>query len=165
MLTKNQLKQLRNEISLNSVFLKDYSNSFYIKEKTVCAFFESFLEYIDELAPGMDFYDAIEKYDNIDILYNYYLDSCIDGYDPLLKDDFIAYKSDCVFFGCVIYDYDIDYDEVVLTATYNHNEKNGAMILSKMTKNKLYYDYKLEKYYFRKNKRKYYIDDFEKVRA
>ena len=40
-MTYKQFKQLRNEIVLNSLFLKDYSNSFYIKNKTVCAFFDS----------------------------------------------------------------------------------------------------------------------------
>ena len=75
MLTKNQLKQLRKEIVLNSLYLKDYSNSLYIKEKTACAFFDSYIEYLYEIATedqfkSKDILDVIDRYDNIDNLYN-----------------------------------------------------------------------------------------------
>ena len=79
MLTKKEMEQLRNKIVLNSMFYSDYGNSFGIDEKRVFAFFDGFTEYIthDESGDyiGDDKYlDALEKYDNIDAIYNYYLD-------------------------------------------------------------------------------------------
>lgn len=72
MLSKRQLKQLRSEIVMNSVFLKDYSNSLNINEKTACNFFDGYSEYIDD--------ENLQ--DNINNLYDYY---CIYDYDPLVR--------------------------------------------------------------------------------
>lgn len=89
MLTKKQLKQLRKEIVLNSLFISDYNNSLYIDNNAVCAFMDAYLENLCDIAScdgyEGDVIDIIHKYDNIDNLYNYYLDSCVDGYDPLSK--------------------------------------------------------------------------------
>ena len=76
MLTRKQLKQLKSEIVLNSLFLKDYSNTLYISEKTVYNFFEAYIENLYDIAASDDFnskdiIDILEKYDNIDNLYNY----------------------------------------------------------------------------------------------
>lgn len=74
MLTRLQLRQLRNEITINSLFLKDYSNTLDIDPKKVYNFFDSFLDYIfEERSNGLDFYDVLDKYDNISTLYDYYL--------------------------------------------------------------------------------------------
>lgn len=77
MLTKNELKQLRKEIVLNSVFIKDYSNSLGIDENKVCTFFEGYAEYLNELALSskdykIGYYERITKYDTINNLWNYY---------------------------------------------------------------------------------------------
>lgn len=91
MLTKNELKQLRNEIVLNSLFIKDYSNSLGVGEKKTCDFFSSFAEYIDSKAfekcsNGSDYYEELERLDNIDELWNYYIDF---ENDPLKKSVYI----------------------------------------------------------------------------
>ena len=160
MLTKNQLKQLRNEITINSVFLKDYSNSLYIKEKTAFYFFDSFMDYIDNTYNfnNMDFYELLEIHDNIDELYQYYCDSCIDGYDPLLQDDYIAYFNNLIYAGCVIYNID---DYKVVCATYYMN-KYGNMIINKITRNKVYYDNDGDSY-IKKCNNKYYLSNFIKT--
>ena len=61
MLTKNQLKTLRNDVVLNSLFLKDYSNNLYIKNDNVCAFFDSYMEYLNELAQNDAFSGDISE--------------------------------------------------------------------------------------------------------
>lgn len=162
MLSKKELKQLRKEIILNSVFLKDYNNSLYIKEKTACDFFNSYMEYLQELSDSKEL-DDIFKHDNFNNLWNYYLLLCHDGYDPLCKDDFIAYFNDCVFSGCVIYDIKLDYDYSVIAASYVSRGVNGNFNSDKVTINKLQYDRKKEGYYFIKNHRRYYINDFMKT--
>lgn len=44
-LNESQVIQLRNEITLNSLFLGDYKNSFGIDVEEVCNFFDSFLSW------------------------------------------------------------------------------------------------------------------------
>lgn len=163
MLTKTQLKQLRNEIVLNSLFLKDYENSFYIYGKTCCDFFDSYVNYLYELATEnndnkLDIMNIIDKYDNIENLYNYYL---MFACDPLPRDGYIAFINDTVFSGVFIYDFDIHIEDWVIAASFYHSQKDGLKV-DKITKNKLYYDCKKEAYYFNKNKRKYYLNDFIK---
>lgn len=160
MLTKNQLKQLRNEICMNSIFLKDYSNSLFIKEKTVKLFFDSFMDYIyEEYSNGLNYYDVIDAHDNIDDLYNYYI-----GFDddPLLQDDYIAYKHLNNSDGIVIYLID-DYIlyPTVKTAFMNSNLFNGCFN-TRITENRLY-ESKNNGYYFIKNHQRYYINDFMRV--
>ena len=82
--TKEDLQSLRNEIVLNSLFVSDYNNSFGISAKSVCDFFDSYMEFLSELAfednfkigdpsKGMHTYDEFfEKYDTIDNLMEWY---------------------------------------------------------------------------------------------
>ena len=56
MLTKNQLYNLRKQVTINSVMLKDYSNNMFISEKTACNFFDSYIEYLYELARDDNYY-------------------------------------------------------------------------------------------------------------
>ena len=84
MLSKTQLKQLRKEIVLNSLFISDYENSFNIDANDVCIFFEGYFEdlcYIlkDEIGEeeynklsSDNFYKKVFEKDNIDNLCNYY---------------------------------------------------------------------------------------------
>lgn len=160
MLTKKQLKQLRNEITLNSLYLNDYNNSLFIKEKTACNFFEGYIEYLYEIANNetLDVFDLIDKYDNVDNLYNYYI-----GFDddPLLQDDFIAYKHINNSDSIVIY----KIDDYILYPTI----KTAFMCLhglyyenTKIKEYKLYESIK-NGYYFKINNTRYYINDFVRV--
>lgn len=165
MLTKNQLKQLRKEIVLNSLYLNDYNNSLFIKNKTVCAFMDSYIEYLYEIAhennfKSDDILDVIDEYDDIDNLYNYYL--CYED-DPLLQDDYIASKllnnSDVI----VIYSIDSSYiylNNYVLVAIHY---LSGLYIYNTKIKKYKLYDSSKRGYYFNYNKNRYYIDDFIKV--
>ena len=77
MLNKNELKQLRNEIVLNSVFLKDYKNSLGINENKVCSFFDGYMEYLCELSYNkngneLEYNEFLKRYDTIENLWNYY---------------------------------------------------------------------------------------------
>ena len=49
-LTKNKLWALRQEIVLNSLFMPDYQNSFGFTAQSVFAFFDGYMDYLDELA-------------------------------------------------------------------------------------------------------------------
>ena len=75
-LTDEQLQQLRNEITLGSMYYDDYENSLGIDSHAVCDFFDGYLEYCyeimeeDGLNPEWD--DVFEKYDNIDEISTYY---------------------------------------------------------------------------------------------
>lgn len=74
-LNKNQLKKLRKEVKLNSLFIDDYKNSFNIDPHTVCDFFDGYLDlaYSEEPDDDMHFLDFLKKVDNIDDMYEYYL--------------------------------------------------------------------------------------------
>lgn len=162
MLTKRQLKQLRNEIVLNSLFYKDYSNSLYIKEKTACDFFDGYVEYLLEIAQENNIktdsiLDIIYLYDNINNLWNYY--NLIEG-DALPRDNYIAYKNDSVFSGLVIYYLSSDY---VICASYFLSGYDNHFNNDKTTRNKLYYSSKKDDYYFIKHKTRYYLKDFMRV--
>lgn len=164
MLTKKQLKQLRKEITLNSLYLKDYNNNLFIKEKTACNFFDGYIEYLYEIAhennfKSNDVIDVLNEYDNIENLFNYYI-----GFDddPLLQDDYIAYKHLNNSDGIVIYLID-DYIlyPTVKTAFMNSNLSNGCFN-TRITENRLY-ESKNNGYYFIKNHHRYYINDFMRV--
>lgn len=159
MLNKKELKQLRNEITLNSVMLKDYSNSLYIKDITACSFFDSYIEYLQELSNSDDINDIL-KHDNFNNLYNYYLMLCGGGYDPLCKDDYIAYFNNSVFSGVVVYFINSYY---VVAASYGLLGVNNSFNNDRITTNRLYYSSKKDGYYFIKNHRRYYINNFIKT--
>lgn len=78
-LTKQDLTKLRKEIVLNSLYYSDYRNSFGFSEKSVCAFFEGYVEYITEIAEedgfvftDNNFFNMVNKYDTEDNLLSWY---------------------------------------------------------------------------------------------
>lgn len=167
MLTKKQLKQLRSEITLNSLFFNDYSNTLYIKNKTACVFFDGYMEYIYDLATeekhnnNLNVFDVIDEYDNIINLYNYYCDCCVNGCDPLLQDDFIASKSINNSDAIVIYNIENSYIYNCVLVAFCCLD-GLCMKSTKIKKYKLYLSSK-NGYYFKVNKIRYYINDFIKV--
>ena len=77
-LSLSQLKELRYEVVLNSLFLKDYENSFGIDPKEVCDFFDGYVQYLFEIAEeklhrDYDFYEVIENYDSTSNLLKYFM--------------------------------------------------------------------------------------------
>lgn len=78
-LTSSELWKLRNEITLNSIYIADYENSFRFNAKDVCNFFDGFIDYLSDEAEEdgiTDFEVALEKYDNEEFLYTWFL--CFD---------------------------------------------------------------------------------------
>lgn len=77
--TKEDLWSLRQEITLNSLFMGDYQNSFGIEPESANAFFDSYVSYICELAEedgkydDRDILDIFADYDNPDNLYSWYM--------------------------------------------------------------------------------------------
>ena len=49
-LTDKALLQLRQEITLGSLFIADYNNSFGISPNQVCDFFDGYVSYLEEIA-------------------------------------------------------------------------------------------------------------------
>lgn len=82
--TIEDLTKLRGDIVLNSIYTSDYNNSFGIKAHCMCAFFDGYLSYIEEIANedgftnwgSSEFYD---KYDTPNNLYSWYY--CFDDFD------------------------------------------------------------------------------------
>lgn len=77
-LTSSELWQLRNEITLNSLYIADYKNSFRFNAKDVCDFFDGYVNYLFELAkedkfPTDDTFAVFDKYDTDDNLYSWFL--------------------------------------------------------------------------------------------
>lgn len=159
MLTKNKLIELRKNIILNSAFLDDYKNNLYIKEKTACSFFDSYLDDLKEKYDPenkLDLIDLLDLYDNKENLYNYYISL---DYDALSQDDYIAYYNDLIFSGCLLYGIEYGIDDYAIAATYYM--KNGIMHINKITKNKIYYNG--DDAYIIKLNHKYYLKDFIKT--
>lgn len=73
-LNKEQLWQLRQEIVLNSLYLRDYNNSFNIDQQECCTFFDGYVEslYMYEGNNNADFFEIAEKHDNIENLYGFW---------------------------------------------------------------------------------------------
>ena len=89
MLTRQELKKLRNQVCKCSLFYSDYENTLGIDRKVVSDFFDGYFEYLIEVAEengenlnviGNTYYDRIFKYDNIENLENWYM--CFEE-DPL----------------------------------------------------------------------------------
>lgn len=81
-MTKEELWNLRLEIVLGSLFLKDYSNSFGIPVSTCCDFFDGFIDdCFDRESDNISFQQVCDKYDNPDSLWEYY---CFMGVDDSL---------------------------------------------------------------------------------
>ena len=77
MLNKKDLQVLRNEIVLNSLFISDYENSFGLNLWEVNAFFDGYLDYLEDLMLENDctdenYFDNLKKYDTLENLWNYY---------------------------------------------------------------------------------------------
>ena len=100
-MTKQELQQLRNEITLNSLYTSDYDNSFNIDPRQVQDFFDSYLEnceYIPNDNGDMlcdmdlsynDYYDTLFTIaNNIDYLWEFY---CTFDEDPLSQKYFEKY--------------------------------------------------------------------------
>lgn len=102
-MTKQELQQLRNEITLNSLYTSDYNNSFNIDPRQVQDFFDGYLEYCEyipndngdmlgDLVGTMsydDYYDTLFTIaNNIDTLYDYYI---YFEEDPLSQEYFEKY--------------------------------------------------------------------------
>lgn len=76
-LTREQLEQLRDEITLCSLYTTDFENSFGIPRDICQNFFDGYAEYLGELIveDGHDddeYFEVIGEYDNIDTLEEYY---------------------------------------------------------------------------------------------
>jgi len=76
-LTSSELWKLRDEITLNSIYVADYENSFRFNAKCICAFFDGYVDYLFELAeedkfPVDDEFAVFDKYDTEDNLYNWF---------------------------------------------------------------------------------------------
>lgn len=92
-MTKQELQQLRNEITLNSLYTSDYENSFNIDPRQVQDFFDGWLEYCSEdieYTNDIDYYNTLFKIaNNIDNLIDYYIYMFED--DPLSQEFFEKY--------------------------------------------------------------------------
>jgi len=78
-LTREQLLELRKQVVLNSLYISDYENSFGIDPNKVCLFFDSYMEYLNELLDesgyeykANNYFDEIFKLDNDDNLIDYF---------------------------------------------------------------------------------------------
>ena len=85
--TKEQLWELRQEVPIGSLFIKDYRNSFGIDPRKVCDFFDGYLDFLeDEMEYQIsdfndrDFWNLLDEFDTPDNLEEWYY--CFDE-DPL----------------------------------------------------------------------------------
>ena len=87
-MNKKTLWELRQEIVLNSLYVADYQNSFGYTAKSVCDFFDGYMDYLDELATeeyGSDCpLEQIFSFDNAENLFDWYgcFDLCPFQRDP-----------------------------------------------------------------------------------
>ena len=162
MLNKKQFKQLRNEIVLNSLFLKDYNNSFYIKNKTAYAFFDSAIESVNDEYKEKSSKDIDISDITTEMLYNYYKTL---EYDPLCSDDYIAYcyKKCCNAISDGLFIYEIKYgcDDYALASYFIDNPDYGCTT-SPLRWYKIKSDRQGDKYIEYK-KHRYYLDHFIKA--
>jgi hypothetical protein len=75
-INENTLWKLRKEIVLGSLYYSDYANSFGFTTHSVCDFFDSYLDYLVELAEekfGINYtYEDALSFDNEYNLYNWW---------------------------------------------------------------------------------------------
>ena len=77
-LGKTQLKRLREDIVLNSLFIADYNNRYGIDPHVVCDFFDGYMDYLGELErekyghelPKIE--DFFREFDAFENLYNWW---------------------------------------------------------------------------------------------
>lgn len=74
-LSNKEVYALRKEICLNSLFTKDYSNSFDINPEEVLDFFTGYVDYLYEIKEldTDDFFEIVDMYDNYNNLVNYFM--------------------------------------------------------------------------------------------
>ena len=78
---RRNLKKLRGECCVNSLYISDYVNSFGLNKNVVFDFFEGYVDYLYELAEDkydgksseVDVADILKEYDTIDNLEQWYL--------------------------------------------------------------------------------------------
>ena len=157
-MNKNDFYKLRKNIVLNSLFLKDYTNNFYIKPQTVCAFFDSAIDYINNEYKELNGCDIDITKITAKMLYDYYKSM---DYDPLPHDNFIAVLNFSAFNGLCIYDVVYDIDDYIIMSYFYHSDISG-LITSKPRQYKIYNDDIGDAYIIYK-KQRYYINDFMKV--
>lgn len=75
-LTIDELWQLREEIKLYSLYIADYDNSFDFYPNDVCAFFEGYCDYLDELQSEGDKSIPALEYDSKENLWSWF--NCYD---------------------------------------------------------------------------------------
>lgn len=88
-LTSSELWKLRDEITLNSIYIADYRNSFRFNAKDICTFFDGYVDYLFELAeedkfPTDDEIAVFDKYDTEDNLYSWF--NCYDDFSWVKSD-------------------------------------------------------------------------------
>ena len=76
-LGKKQLSRLRQDITLCSIFLSDYTNRYQIDTNKVFDFFDAYSEYLRDLMledgyADENYFDLISSYDTIENLFNYH---------------------------------------------------------------------------------------------
>lgn len=87
-MTREDLQQLRNEIVLNSIYFYDYANSFGFNVHDICAFFDGYYSYLEELVEedGKECTtDNVIEYDTIDNLECWF--NCYDDLSWVRIDD------------------------------------------------------------------------------
>lgn len=100
-MTRQELQQLRQQITLNSVFTDDYINSFNIDPRQVQDFFDSWLDTCEYMSNGNgvllcdmnlshdDYYNTLFAIaNNMDYLWEFY---CSYAEDPLSEEFFEQY--------------------------------------------------------------------------
>ena len=161
MLSSKQLKALRKQVVLNSLFLNDYKNDLYIKPETACNFFNSYLDNLYDLAISNGFnnlgvFDVIALYDNLKNLKAFYSEY------PIYQNDFIATKCINNFDSLVIYDIDTNSIIPTIKVAYLVNNGCGFATNTEIKEYRLYESVK-RGYYFMLKNRRYYIDEFIKT--
>ena len=79
--TQEELWNLRQQVPLCSIFVKDYVNTFHVDPGCVCDFFDGYVECLRNEMEGFEknyndeqFYKLLPKYDTPEILYNWWWD-------------------------------------------------------------------------------------------
>lgn len=87
MMTREQLWKLRQEVCLGSLFVDDYRNSFGLTAKSVCDFFDGYIEFLWDIAQDdhgrQTTFEDVYALDSDEYLYEWYL--CFDE-DPFVKE-------------------------------------------------------------------------------
>lgn len=155
-LSKKQFYNLRKQIILNSLFLRDYDNDMYITPRNVCAFMDGAVEYINN--------EYKEKHGrDIDIykiktsqLYNYYK---FLEFDPLWRDDYIAYSADGYGCAVVIYNFVYGIEDRAVAGSIITDDICGGAITTSPREYKIYYNSRGGAFIVI-NKKRYYLNNF-----